>query len=237
MLLIREHIDLYNAYVPNRYLTFKNQIVGLCAPRSAAAQLKRVKTWLDDEIQTLRAYVIATSVKALTQKATTLTLADIKGLPYPEAQDLEISPNERIVAEDIVDYYCEFIRLGEGSAVLRNDAEAGLPAFQDVYARQVQNFYPDLRALPAYRWAGVVCQPFAFGDGEVDWSGADQLRTRVTRLLAERRGGGLVVHRVARVYDGRFVFLLKPDRLRYWLRSIALRDADETLADLRAQGF
>jgi hypothetical protein len=32
-------------------------------------------------------------------------------------------------------------------------------------------------------------------------------------------------------------FLLKPDRFRYWLRSIALRDADETLADLRAQGF
>jgi hypothetical protein len=33
------------------------------------------------------------------------------------------------------------------------------------------------------------------------------------------------------------MFLLKPDRLRYWLRSVALRDADETLADLRAQGF
>jgi len=27
--------------------------------------------------------------------------------------------------------------------------------------------------------------------------------------------------------------MLKPDRLRYWLRSVALRDADETLADLR----
>ena len=27
------------------------------------------------------------------------------------------------------------------------------------------------------------------------------------------------------------------DRLRYWLKSIALRDADEALADLRALGF
>jgi hypothetical protein len=33
------------------------------------------------------------------------------------------------------------------------------------------------------------------------------------------------------------VFLIKPDRLRYWLRSIALRDADESLADLRRMGF
>ena len=43
--------------------------------------------------------------------------------------------------------------------------------------------------------------------------------------------------RVARLYDGRFTFMLKPNRLRFWLRSVALRDADEMLADLRLQGF
>jgi hypothetical protein len=30
---------------------------------------------------------------------------------------------------------------------------------------------------------------------------------------------------------------LKPDRHRFWTRSIALRDADDIFADLRAQGF
>ena len=49
--------------------------------------------------------------------------------------------------------------------------------------------------------------------------------------------GGLDVTRVARIHDGSWIFLLKPDRLRYWLRSIALRDADEVLADLRDQGY
>lgn len=237
MLLIREHIDLYNALVPKGYLTYKNQIVGFCAPTSHAARLKRVKEWLDSEILPLRAFVLATSLKALTQKATTLTAADIKGLPYPEAGELEISPNERIVASDIVDYYCDFIRLGEGSAMLKERAEAGLRSFRDVYVRQISSIYPDLRAHDACYMAGVVCQPFSFGAGAVDWDGVDDLRARLGRLLAERRGGGLFVHRVARIYDDRYIFLIKPDRLRYWLRSIALRDADETLADLRAQGF
>ena len=237
MLLVREHIDLHNAYVAKRYMTYKNQIVGFCAPRSDAAQLKRVKSWFDTEIQTLRAFVIATSLKALTQKATTLTAADIKGLPYPEAQDLAVSPNERIIAADIVDYYCEYIRLGEASTVLKNRADSGLPAFRDTYARHVNTFYPDLRVHDTYQWAGAVCQTFVFGGGSVDWNGVQELRTKIARLLAERRDGGLVVHRVARIYDGRFIFLLKPNRLRYWLRSVALRDADETLADLRAQGF
>jgi hypothetical protein len=76
-----------------------------------------------------------------------------------------------------------------------------------------------------------------FGDGEVDWSGVDELRTRLVRLLVRQQNGGLTLHRISRVFDGPFVFLLKPDRLRYWLRSVALRDADETLADLRTQGY
>ncbi|UWM78165.1 hypothetical protein N1937_25675 (plasmid) [Rhizobium sp. WSM4643] len=43
--------------------------------------------------------------------------------------------------------------------------------------------------------------------------------------------------RIARIYDDNLLFLIKPDRLRFWMRSIALRDADEVLADLRAQGY
>jgi len=34
-----------------------------------------------------------------------------------------------------------------------------------------------------------------------------------------------------------FVFLLKPDRLRYWLRSVALRDADEHWPTCGHKGF
>jgi hypothetical protein len=31
--------------------------------------------------------------------------------------------------------------------------------------------------------------------------------------------------------------MVKPNQKRYWLRSIALRDADETLVDLLGQGY
>lgn len=54
------------------------------------------------------------------------------------------------------------------------------------------------------------------------------------------RNGGVFYQRVARVYDtvlmcGRqvpTVFLLKPDQVRYWTRSVALRDADEITGDI-----
>ncbi|HYN95984.1 MAG TPA: hypothetical protein VES42_19230, partial [Pilimelia sp.] len=63
------------------------------------------------------------------------------------------------------------------------------------------------------------------------------LKGKLDDLLQYQRGSVLAVTRIARIYDRNFIFMLKPDRLRYWLRSTALRDSDDTLADLRAQGF
>ena len=71
----------------------------------------------------------------------------------------------------------------------------------------------------------------------MDWSGADELKDKLDGLLHEQQGATLRVTRIAHLHDDNFIFLLKPDQLRYWLRSIALRDADETLSDLRRQGF
>ena len=237
MLLIREHIDLPNTLRRTGYLTYRHQILGICAPRAQLPRLEKIKRWIDGEKRVLQAYALATSRKAMTQKATTLTAADITDLPFPESGDLEVSPNEQIIADDIVEFYGEFIRVGEGSPLLTRPAASGLPGFCEIYTRQINAIYADLRPCAAQRWPGAVCQPFVFGDGSVDWSGADELRTRLARLLERQQGSSLTLRRIARVYDGPFVFLLKPDRLRYWLRSVALRDADETLADLRAQGF
>jgi hypothetical protein len=40
-----------------------------------------------------------------------------------------------------------------------------------------------------------------------------------------------------RFYSQNMILIVKPDRLRYWIRSTAIRDADETLLDLREQGY
>jgi len=237
MLLIREQQDLPSVLIERGYLTYMDQIVGLCAPRADLTELARIKNWLDAEIRPLQAYVAATSNKMLTQRATSPTAADILAIPLPEGSTMRLSRNERIIAEDILDHYRAFVRLGEGSDLFKKNADAGLSSFVRVYARQINTIYSKLRALPAHRWSGVVCQPFVFGAGRVDWSDTDDLHQKLSLLLSERQSDALNLRRIARIYDGPFIFLIKPDRLRYWLRSIALRDADDTLAELRAQGL
>lgn len=240
MLLVREQMDLPHAVWSEDYLTYKNQIVGFAAPsQEHHTRLVEADRWLTTEASCLRAFVAGVSVKLFTQKATTLSEADVLALPYPETGTLDLGPNEQILVDDIVNYHRDLVRLGEDSDAMKRSGHAALSDFTSVFIGQINTIYrkKPLQALEAQTWPGVICQPFVFGKGTVDWSGAEELKDKLDALFHKQQGTTLHITRIARIYDGSFVFLLKPDRLRYWLRSVALRDADETLADLRAQGF
>jgi len=238
LLLVKEHQDLYLDLWTDGYLVYKNEIVGFSAPGQVDA-LRAAADWLTKERTILQAYVAGISSRLYTQRATAIFSADILALPFPDEGGLDISINERIVADDIVDYQRDFIRLGTNAKVMQRVPESALACFDEVLTGQLNQAYgrKPLRVLSAYHWAGAVCKAYAFGEGAVDWSGAEDLRVRLDALLRERRQSGLTITRIVRLYDKEFLFLLKPDRHRFWTRSIALRDADDVLADLRAQGF
>lgn len=238
LLLIKEHQDLHNDLWSGGYLAYKNEIVGFSAPGDID-RLQQTADWLQQESTALRAYVAGISSRLFTQRATSIFSVDILSLPFPHDGNLDLSVNECIIADDIVEYQRDFIRLGTAAPVMRVAPAEALDAFDEVFTNQVNAVYSrkTLRALQSQHWSGAICKAYAFGDGAVDWSDADELRNRLDALLHERRSSGLTVTRITRLYDKGFVFLLKPDRHRFWTRSIALRDADDVLADLRAQGF
>ena len=238
-LLVKEHEDLHQGLWQGHYLAYKHSIVGFAANQCDLAHLKKIEAWLRNERTVLRAYIAGISGRLFVQRATAILAADILALPYPEDQDLDLSANERIVAQDIVGFQREFIRRGTGSALMQRASEGALDMFDETFTAQINTVYgrQPLRWQGRYHWSGAVCSAYVFGDGAVDWSGADTLKTKLDALLKERRGSSLTITRIARLYDQNFLFLLKPDRLRYWTRAIALRDADDVLADLRTQGF
>lgn len=239
MLLIREQMDLPHCLWTDFYLTYSQQIVGFCAPEEDLAELQELDRWMTSERRALQAHLALVSPRVFIQKATALQANDIFSILYPETGSLDLSPNEAVLVDDIVDYFRDLIRLGEDSKAMTESGLAAVPAFNDAFTRQINAIYKKkpLRALEPQAWPGVICQPFIFGKGKVDWSGADALRGKLEALFHEQQGTSLHVTRIARIYDGNFIFLLKPDRLRFWMKSVALRDADETLADLRIQGF
>ena len=140
-------------------------------------------------------------MRLFTQKATTLSGIDILSVPYPEKGTLDLSVCEKILADDIVDHYRDLIRLGEDSAAMKESGLAALVSFNETYTYQINSVYRKnkLKALGPQTWPGVICQPFVFGKGKVDWSGTDELKDKLDKLLHEQRSSGLAITRIARV--------------------------------------
>jgi len=239
MLLVRSQSDFHHAVWERHYLTYTQRIVGFCAPKNEAAKLREMSRWLDAFKRPLKAYLAATSPRIFTQKSSALTKDDIVSLPYDPTREFRLTAHEELIANDVAEFYTELIRKGEQSRAMAEPGQLGLREFNKIFTERISAVYKKkkLRALDCQIWPGVICQPYVFGKGEVKWDGADGLKGKIDALLRERRGGGLHLTRIARLYDGACIFLLKPDRLMYWLPSISLRDADETLADLAEQGF
>ncbi|WP_212742886.1 N-6 DNA methylase [Sphingomonas sp. 2SG] len=235
LLLVREHMDLQNAVWEGSVLTYPDQIVGFSG--TDPKPLRKVSEWMRSNAAVLQGFVAANSAKLFTKKATAIACSDVYELPFPPDGKLDLSENETIVLKDIAVYYRDFLRRGFHSAA--GEAAGDLKSFSDLLCRQVNAVYSGnpLRALSVQRWPGILCQVFVFGDGDLDWAGDEELSDHLNALLHAKQGISLSMTRIARIYDGRFLFLIKPNRKRYWLRSIALRDADDLLADLRAQGF
>ncbi len=187
----------------------------------------------------MQAYVAGISSRLITQRATVIFAGDIFSLPYLENGDLDLSINDKIIAEDIVNYQRDYIRLGLDSILMDQVKEDELASFDSVFTSLINKIYykNQLKEIDSHTWSGAICKVYAFGEGKIDWTGSEELHNKIDLLLKEHHGTSLSITRITRIYDQNFIFLLKPDNHRFWTRSIALRDGDDVLADLRLQGF
>ena len=241
LVLIKKDMELHHDEWTSSYLTFKHRIVGFSAQKEDK-NLTNFAKWFLDNKRILKAFIAVFSPRLFVQKATAIDAHSIYSIPSPENGDLNLSLNENIIVDDIVDFYRDFVRYGEDKKKPNLSRAAGkkdLENYNSILTKQVSGIYHEnpLKAVGFYIWPGAICQSYVFGDGTVNWNGAEELKQKLNALLHKQVGTSLYMTRIARIYDGHFVHILKPQGIRYWLKSIALQDSDEITSDLRSQGF
>ena len=91
-----------------------------------------------------------------------------------------------------------------------------------------------------YQTESFICTVFEYGN-EMAFSKTlkteNEIEIHIAQLVYNKLGTSYRINRVVKVYDGDLIYLIKPKELRYWLQSIALRDADETIVDLYNAGY
>jgi hypothetical protein len=225
------------AFRKKGFLAYKHKIVGIHAESRDERELHQFYRSFLENRNALRAAGILLGTQALVGKSTAILKRDIDALPWPENGDWDFSHWEKILLNDLVESTTEFVRRGQNSRLLKQrTSTSDFEAYANVFVEMLGTVYDDLRAAKSVLLDGVACQAFCFGDApEIDWP--DDWKAPIQKLIYVQHGDALRTVRVVRIYERNVILIVKPDRLRYWTGSTAIRDADETLADLRKQGF
>ena len=239
LVLIRENESLPIAFWDQSTLTFKDKIVGIHAPLTDREQHYQLYEALYRNHDFYKFVVMLNGSQALVGKATALLKSDIELLPYPEDEsELKLTFWEQALADDTLQYLVPYVRLGQQSELLKKAADAQvLNQYAALYCRLLGSLYDNLRASDPVFLDGLICQPFFFGaEPAIEWLGPD-CGEQLTNLVFAQTLPSLRTVRVVRFYNENVIFIVKPARLRYWIRSTAIRDADDTLTELRQQGY
>jgi len=239
LVLIKENDCLPVAFRNSGFLAYRNEIVGIHAPLSDTKELRKLYDFLCQQHDLLRFIVTLHGSRSFISKSTAILKRDIDQLPFPEQRHLlDLSFWEQAIQSDVLKYMASYVRLGQNSDLLRKKAEkSDLARYSNMFCEMLCSIYDNLRATDPVFLNGLTCQPFYFGDHpNVSWLDEDA-EGELRKLIYYQNHKHLQTVRIFRLYSENVMLIVKPDRLRYWIRSTAIRDADETLIDLREQGY
>jgi hypothetical protein len=239
LVLIKEHESLPMAFWDKCDLAYKDSILGIHANPSECQPLY---SFYQAMLGRRRFYQFCCAVhgsKGMVAKATSIRKQDIDALPVPhDESDVDLSFWEDALVEDVLRYMKSYIRLGQDSQLLREKAlPTVLKGYADMFCRMLGSVYENLKALPPVGINGLICQPFYFGDEPRATWALEGHGSLLIDLIYKQDQEPLRTVRTLRFYDQNTFAIVKPDRLRYWIVSTAIRDADETLWYLRQRGF
>ncbi len=239
LVLIKETDSLPIAFWEKGSIAYRHQIVGIHAPQSQLSDLHRFYEFLISNHDLCKFSCTLNGTRSLAGKSTSILKQDIDILPYPEElADISFSFWEKALCEDLLQYMTQYMRLGQNSELLKTTADINtLQKYSSMFIRMLGSIYENLKASALVFLNGLICQPFYFGEHpNLNWL-VEQPEAELRKLIYSENHKHLRTVRLLRIYSENVLLLVKPDRLRYWICSTAIQDADETLLDLRRQGY
>jgi len=223
------------------YLTFRNEVIGIHAPKNEKSELFKLANTFQDDNQLFRFFIAATSARSGVSRSIYTCLAeDIYNLPFIEG-DFNLSFSESILVNDVVDFYIDLFGLGENAIISQTlagienpEVKTTFQSFSNIYCKALNSIYQeaDKKYILSKIYEGnafFACE-YAFTDENIDLK-AVHSNAEFNALIDYWNGRNALIKRVVRFYGNNTIILVKPKQLRYWLRSIALRDADETMEE------
>jgi len=223
--LITEYCD--------KYLAFFNGIYAIHAPFEQRQELIEVADYFKKNDLFIRFYILATSSRVKVIKATSLYNEDVLNIPYPEStKDIIISKADETIINDSMAYFYN------SNAHEEKSSNKDIFKYADTFTKALNSVYQDLKSFQLFKIIDVgkfFALHFEYSSKKLisKTENAADLEAYIESAVPSRNQSteNYRIQKIIKVYGQDPIILVKPKQLRYWLPSIALRDADETFAD------
>lgn len=217
-------------------LVFKSDILAIHSPIDSSDELKRLEAYIKSNDTLLRFFILATSSRVKIIKATSLYDEDILNIPYPEdINDVKLSEAEEVILNDAMDY---FLNSGSGNSLEKIVSANEIYRYNEFFCKTLNSIYQKEKSFQLFK----IIDAGKYYALHFDYSSEKlvpkqektaDLEQYIAAAIPTRKENQQKTHiqRIIMAYGPDSIILAKPKQLRYWLPSIALRDADETFAD------
>jgi hypothetical protein len=171
-------------------------------------------------------------------KSTAILKRDFDELPSPSSGFFKnMSWWEKVLVDDVLNYFAKMVRTGQNSEISQKQVDAeSFNQYAKTFVKLLGSVYRNLRPGKSGTLDGLAYHAFYFGEScELNWP--DDWSNQLEEVIFKNSGTAIQTTRILRFYEKNTLIIVKPDRLRHWIASTAIRDADETLVDLQEQGF
>ncbi|MDR0573008.1 MAG: N-6 DNA methylase [Tannerella sp.] len=206
--------------------------IGFCG---SAEDIEQLKKYIKNYSEWICFYIAATSGRQGVRSPYVMCLSDMEKFPFVENLKDYISCSDKIIIEDIAKYTLDEFGNGEKAQIntLKAD-ENTLKEFSQIYSESLNVFYrsgnkrytlTNIKEGDAY----FVCD-IEYTDKNIFPIPFSETEDKINSLLFDwNLSGSKKINKIIFTYGNDVIRIIKPKQLRYWLKSKALRDADETV--------
>lgn len=248
LILIKEEVDgnKIPMYFRNEYTPFDSRIIGISSTNSQTKELQHLFQVLKKNEKLLALQSVSTSSQFYFRGKTAIQKRDIANWTIPlNSDEIKLSDSEKIIMNDVLDYIYPSWNLGEKAEInSKETSKEELLEFAEIFNQEFNAIYKkenkEQKLAVIYEGSTFFALEFEFTDKKIsepkhiDKTEADK---QIEDFIVNQYGKNTLVNKVLRIYSPNKITLIKPKKLRFWLKSIALQDSDDIFDDIIENGL
>jgi len=245
LILIKENIVANQfpiAYFENlehEYIPFDSQIVGISL--SNKEEFLTLKDKIDSNIRINALKTLATCSKFFLGESSVINKKEIDNWTIPlNSNEILISFAEKIVMNDVLDFiYPSWYEKKPKSNEIATIPE--INQFKKIFNKSFNSIYKkeekEQRLRKLFIGNDFYALEFYYSEENYKEEIIENADFQIEEIIKNTISRNAVVNRVLKIYGEDTITLIKPKNLRYWLKSVALRDADDVFDDIIENGL